>query len=134
MFFSAELLFKPLDNLTWFWCPKLKRCFYDSSNIVMILSSWSEVFLWYMWSISFNIYEMKLIDGDFPSGTDIIHLEKSSQEISFKNHSFSVVLCQQEQMLSDFWISLLFWFYFTRLWSLLQWSWKMSIITVIEII
>ena len=45
---------------------------------------------------------MKLIDGDFPSGTDIIHIEKSSQEISFKNHSFSVVLCQQEQMLSDF--------------------------------
>ena len=45
--------------------------------------------------ISFNNYGMKLNEGHLSSGTVIIHfLEKPYQEINFKSHLNSAVLCK----------------------------------------
>ena len=48
-----------------------------------------------MCPISFSIYGMKLNEGDFSSGTVIIHfLDKPYQEINFKKDLNSVLLCK----------------------------------------
>ena len=45
--------------------------------------------------ISFDIYGMKLNEGDFNSGTVVIHfLGKPYQEINFKNHLNSAPFCK----------------------------------------
>ena len=57
--------------------------FHDTLNIVLYCP------------ISFNINGMKLNEGDFSSGTAIIHfLDKLRQKINFKSHLNSVILCK----------------------------------------
>ena len=48
-----------------------------------------------MCSVSFSIYGIKLIEGHFSSGTVIIHvLDKTYQEINFKSHLNSELVCK----------------------------------------
>ena len=70
---------------------------------------------------------MKLNEGDFSLGTASIHFcNKPCQKIVFKSQLNSVAL-------ADLHMPTLISFPFTCLGLLLQWSWKMPIIKVIEI-
>ena len=66
--------------------------FHDTLNIPLISAlgcSWSCK----MCPISFNIYGMKLHEGDFSIGTAIIHfLDKLHQKINFQSQLNSVLL------------------------------------------
>ena len=63
---------------------------------------------------------MNLNEGHFSSGTVIIHfLDKLYQEINFKKHLNSVLLCKQGKMLPDLHISRVIIFHFTCLCSFL---------------
>ena len=58
-----------------------------------------------MHPISFNIYRMKLNEAHLSFGTVIIHFShKPYQEINFKSHLNSLLLCMK--MLSDLYMSL----------------------------
>ena len=61
----------------------------------MILVTGRELFSAVRCPIFFNIYGIKVNEGNCSSKTAIIHfLDKSSQEISFKSHSNGVILCE----------------------------------------
>ena len=74
------------------------------------LSSWSWIF-----PVSFNISRMKLNKVHFSLGTVITHfLDKSYQEINFKSHLSSALLCKWGKRLSDLHIFRVILFHFTR--------------------
>ena len=67
-----------------------------------------------MCPISFNISGMKLNEEHFSSRTVVLHfLDKPYQEIDFKSHLNSALLCKYGKMLSDLHISRVILFHFT---------------------
>ena len=73
---------------------------------------------------------MKVNEVHFSLGTVITHfLDKPDQEINFKSHLNSVLLCEYEKILSDSDISCVILFHLTWLYSILQWDWKVPIIS-----
>ena len=69
--------------------------FDDSLNIVVILAPCHGFFFAKCGQFQPNIYGVKLNEGHFSSGTDIIHFwDKSYQEINFKGYLNSISLCK----------------------------------------
>ena len=62
-----------------------------------------------------------------------IFWDKPCQEINFKSHLNSALLCKYGEILSKLHMSRLMLFHFAFLCSLLQWNWKMPIKKVTEI-
>ena len=89
---------------------------HDSLNIALILDTGHDVFLCWVGPISFDIYGMKLNEVNFSSVSVITHfLDTPYQEINFKSHLNTLLLCKSVKIMSDLHISCVIFFHITWL-------------------